>query len=77
MAPLKIWSTWLVTGQPAAIVFAVDPDSAQRTMQGQLHNLYRLTAAQAAMVYGHGVPLLLNDIRFQRLSSKDDLFSIG
>ncbi|MBZ9815213.1 MULTISPECIES: helix-turn-helix transcriptional regulator [unclassified Mesorhizobium] len=49
VAPLKIESTWFVTGRPAAIVFVADPDSAPRTMQAQVRNLYRLTPAEAAV----------------------------
>ncbi|PBB83966.1 MULTISPECIES: LuxR C-terminal-related transcriptional regulator [unclassified Mesorhizobium] len=46
VAPLKTESTWFVTARPAAVA---DPDSAPRTMQGQLRNLYRLTPAEAAV----------------------------
>ncbi|MBZ9886058.1 LuxR C-terminal-related transcriptional regulator [Mesorhizobium sp. CA10] len=49
VAPLKIESTWFVTGRPAAIVFVADPDSAPRSMQAQVRNLYRLTPAEAAV----------------------------
>ncbi|TPI13613.1 hypothetical protein FJW06_12855 [Mesorhizobium sp. B4-1-3] len=49
VAPLKIESSWFVAGRPAAIVFVADPDSAPRTVQGQLRKLYRLTPAEAAV----------------------------
>jgi DNA-binding CsgD family transcriptional regulator len=49
VAPLTIESTWFVTDRPAAIVFVADPDSAPRTAQDQLRNLYRLTRAEAAV----------------------------
>jgi DNA-binding CsgD family transcriptional regulator/PAS domain-containing protein len=49
VAPLTVESTWFMTGRPAAIVLVADPDSAPRSAQDQLRNLYRLTPAEAAV----------------------------
>jgi DNA-binding CsgD family transcriptional regulator len=49
VAPLTIESAWFMGGGPVAIVFVADPDSAPSTAQDELRNLYRLTAAEAAV----------------------------
>jgi DNA-binding CsgD family transcriptional regulator len=66
VAPLKIESTWFVTGRPAAIVFVADPDSAPRTAPDQLRNLYQLTPAEAtvaiAIARGEGLQAVADEL---------------
>ncbi|TPN90482.1 helix-turn-helix transcriptional regulator [Mesorhizobium sp. B1-1-5] len=77
VAPLKIESTWFVTGRPAAIVFVADPDSAPRTMQGQLRNLYGLTPAEAAVAIaitrGEGLQAVADELGISLTTTRTHL----
>ncbi|TIM67780.1 MAG: hypothetical protein E5Y52_10680 [Mesorhizobium sp.] len=76
-APLKIELTWFVTGRPAAIVFVADPDSAPRTMQGQLRTLYRLTPAEAAVAItiarGEGLQAVADELGISLTTARTHL----
>jgi DNA-binding CsgD family transcriptional regulator len=77
VAPLTIESTWFVTGRPAAIVFVADPDSAPRTGQGQLRDLYRLTSAEAtvaiAIARGQGLQAVADELGISLTTARTHL----
>ncbi|MBZ9854577.1 LuxR C-terminal-related transcriptional regulator [Mesorhizobium sp. CA13] len=77
VAPLIIESTWFVTGRPAAIVFVADPDSAPRTAQDQLRNLYRLTPAEAAVAMaiarGEGLQAVVDELDISLTTARTHL----
>src|SRR6185437_9215067 len=75
--PLMIESTWFVTARPAAIVFVADPDSAPRTAQDQLRNLYRLTPAEAAVAMaiarGEGLQAVADELEISLTTARTHL----
>ena len=77
VAPLMIESTWFVTARPAAIVFVADPDSAPRTAQDQLRNLYRLTPAEAAVAMaiarGEGLQAVADELEISLTTARTHL----
>ena len=77
VAPLTIESAWFVAGQPAAIVFVADPDSAPSTAQDQLRNLYRLTPAEAAVAMaisrGAGLQAVADELQISLTTARTHL----
>jgi DNA-binding CsgD family transcriptional regulator len=77
VAPLIIELMWFVIGRPAAIVFVADPDSAPRTVQDQLRNLYRLTTAEAAVAMviarGEGLQAVADELEINLTTARTHL----
>ncbi|RWB65724.1 LuxR C-terminal-related transcriptional regulator [Mesorhizobium sp.] len=77
VAPLKMELKWFVTARPAAVVFVSDPDSAPRTAQDQLRNLYRLTPAEAAVAIaiarGEGLQAVADELGISLTTARTHL----